>query len=95
MKMPFTVKDIVPLTKARANFTDLCEEIHGNQGEKIITKNGEGCVALIDADLLDYYHRLEREHIYIGLLKEAIQGINDIERKKTISLRQFKKRHGR
>ena len=32
--------------------------------EKIITKNGESYVALIDAERLDHYHRLERERIH-------------------------------
>lgn len=93
--MSLTAKDIIPLTKARAQFTDLCEQISENHGEKIITKNGESCVALIDAELLDHYHRLEREHIHIGLLEEAIRGLEDVEKKKTLSLKQLKKRHGR
>lgn len=93
--MPLTSKDIIPLTKARARFTDLCEEISLHHGEKVITKNGESCVALIDAELLDHYHRLEREHIHIGLLEEAIRGMEDVEKKKVLSLKQLKKRHGR
>lgn len=46
--------------------------------EKIITKNGESYVALIDADRLDYYHRLERERIHLLLLDEAKKGLADI-----------------
>ena len=58
--MAITSKDIVPLTQARARLTELIEEINSNSGEKIITKNGESCAALIDAERLDYYHRLDR-----------------------------------
>ncbi len=39
--------------------------------EKIITKNGRSYVALIDADRLDYYHRLEQERIHLLLLEET------------------------
>ena len=47
--------------------------------EKIITKNGESYVALIDADRLDYYHRLERERIHLLLLEDVRRGLADIE----------------
>jgi antitoxin (DNA-binding transcriptional repressor) of toxin-antitoxin stability system len=46
--------------------------------EKIITKNGESYVALVDAERLDYYHRLERERIHLLLLEEAGKGLADI-----------------
>ena len=46
--------------------------------EKIITKNGESYVALIDADRLDYYHRLERERIHLLLIDDARRGLADI-----------------
>ncbi|MFM9969514.1 MAG: prevent-host-death protein [Burkholderiales bacterium] len=47
--------------------------------EKIITKNGESYVALIDAGKLDYYHRLERERIHLLLLEDARKGLEDIK----------------
>ena len=62
--MAISSKDIIPLTRARAELTKLCEEVKRAHGEKIITKNGESCAALIDAERLDYYHRLEPEHIH-------------------------------
>lgn len=72
--MAITSKDIISLSHARAKLTELCKEVRAKGSEKIITKNGGSCVALIDADRLDHYHRLEREHIHIVLLQEAIQG---------------------
>ncbi len=93
--MTVTSKDIVSLSHARAKLTELCEEVRKNHGEKIITRNGESCAALIDADLLDHYHRLEREHIHLSLLDEAINGMTDLEERKTLSLTQLKTRHGR
>jgi antitoxin (DNA-binding transcriptional repressor) of toxin-antitoxin stability system len=46
--------------------------------EKVITKNGESYVALIDSDRLDYYHRLERERIHLLLLEDVKRGLADI-----------------
>ena len=93
--MAITSKDMVSLSHARAKLTELCEEVRTKGSEKIITKNGGSCAALIDADRLDHYHRLEREHIHIGLLQEAIQGVADLKAKRTLSLAQLKSRHGR
>ena len=93
--MDITSKDVVSLSQARAKFTELCDEVRTNGSEKLITKNGGSCVALIDADRLDYYHRLEREHIHLGLLEEAIKGLTDLKAGKTLSLAQLKARHGR
>ena len=67
--------------------------------EKIITKNGESYVALIDADRLDYYHRLERERIHLLLLDEAAAGLDDVDAGRTRSaraaLQAFKRRRAR
>ncbi len=76
--MPLTASDIVPLTQARANLSELADEVKAG-AEKIITKNGESYVALIDADRLDYYHRLERERIHLVLLDEVDRGLADLE----------------
>lgn len=93
--MPIASQDIIPLSKARANLTELCEEVATEGHEKIITKNGESCAALIDAKRLDHYHRLEREHIHLGLLEEAVRGLDDLRAGKTLTLAQLKSRHGR
>jgi prevent-host-death family protein len=93
--MPISPKDIIPLTKARAKLTELCEEVRQKHSEKIITKNGESCAALIDADRLDHYHRLEREHVHLTLLEEAIRGMENVAAGKTLSLKALKTRHGR
>lgn len=62
--MGFKASDIVPLTQARANLSELAEEVKAG-AEKIITRNGESYVALIDTERLDYFHRLERERIHL------------------------------
>jgi len=75
--MSFSTSDVVPFTQARANLSDLADQAKAG-AEKIITKNGESYVALIDADRLDYYHRLEREHIHLLLIADAQRGLADI-----------------
>lgn len=69
--------DIVPFSQARNRLSDLIDEVK-NGAEKIITRNGEGCAALIDTHRLDYYHQLEREHIHLLLLDEAARGLADV-----------------
>jgi prevent-host-death family protein len=75
--MGFSARDVVPFTQARANLSELAEQAKAG-AEKIITKNGESYVALIDADRLDYYHRLERERIHLLLIDDAKRGLADI-----------------
>ncbi len=77
--------DIVPMNQVRANFTDLAEQVRGGK-EKIITRNGESYVALVDARRLDHYHRLEREHIHLTLLEQATRGMTDIDAGRTMSV---------
>lgn len=75
--MTITASDVVPFTQARARLSGLMDEVKAG-AEKIITKNGESCVALIRADRLDYYHQLERERIHLVLLDEAAKGLADV-----------------
>ena len=75
--MAISASDVVPLSYARANISELADEVKAG-AEKIITKNGESYVALIDAQRLDYYHRLEREHIHLLLIDAAAQGLEDV-----------------
>ena len=75
--MSISASDVVPFTQARANLSELADQVKAG-AEKIITKNGESYVALIDADRLDYYHRLEREHIHLLLIDDARRGLEDI-----------------
>jgi prevent-host-death family protein len=81
--MGFSASDVVPFTQARANLSELADQAKAG-AEKIITKNGESYVALIDADRLDYYHRLERERIHLLLIEDARRGLADIEASRTV-----------
>jgi prevent-host-death family protein len=93
--MPVAPKDVIPLTKARARLTELCKEVSVGPTEKLITRNGESCAALISADRLQYYHQLERERIHLTLLDEALRGLEDLEVGRTLSLRKLRARYGR
>lgn len=46
--MTISAADIIPLSKARANLSELAEQVKAG-AEKIITKNGESYIAIIDA----------------------------------------------
>ena len=80
--MAISAGDVIPLSQARANLSELADQVKAG-AEKIITKNGESYVALIDADRLDYYHRLERERIHLLLIDDAKRGLADIEAGRT------------
>jgi len=75
--MGISASDVIPLSHARANFSELAEEVKAG-AEKIVTKNGESFIALIDSDRLDYYHQLERERIHLLLINEVSKGLDDV-----------------
>jgi prevent-host-death family protein len=81
--MAVSVRDIVPFSTARTHLSDLVLEVQ-NGAEKIITKNGEAAVAVIDAKRLDHYHRLERARIHLLLLDEVDKGLADVEAGRTV-----------
>ncbi len=76
--MTLSAEDVIPLSQARARLSELAEQVKAG-AEKVITKNGESYVALIDARRLDYYHKLERARIHLLLLDDAAAGLEDVE----------------
>ena len=75
--MSISASDVVPFTRARATLSELAEQVKAG-AEKIITKNGESYIALIDAERLYYYHCLERERIHLLLIDDVRRGLADI-----------------
>lgn len=75
--MRIAVRDIVAFSDARTNLSRLVDEVRLG-GEKIITKNGEPAVAMIDARRLDHYHRLEQDRMHLLLLDEVEKGLTDV-----------------
>lgn len=92
--MSISSRDVVPLNRVRACLTALAEEVRSGR-EKLITRNGEGYIALIDARRLDHYHRLEREHAHLGLMEEAVSGLEDWRAGKTITTAALKRKYKR
>ena len=84
--MGIAASDVIPFSQARATLSDLAEQVKAG-AEKIITKNGESYVALIDAERLDYYHQLERERIHLLLISEASKGLDDVAAGRTLDAR--------
>lgn len=85
--MAITASDVVSLSQARAHLSDLADQASAG-AEKIITKNGESYVALIDARRLDYFHALEKERIHLFLLDDASKGLDDVEAGRTKDARK-------
>lgn len=75
--MAISASDVISLTQARATLSELADQVKAG-AEKIITKNGESYVAIIDSQRLDYYHQLERERIHLLLLDDVRQGLADV-----------------
>jgi prevent-host-death family protein len=75
--MSFAVRDVIPLTRARATLSELADEVKTG-AEKIITKNGESYVALIDADKLDYYHELEKWQQIQDMEDDVVSSLTDV-----------------
>lgn len=59
---------------------------------KNITRNGESHVALVDTARLDYYHRLEREHVHLMLIDDAEAGLEDLAAGRTSDARSALKK---
>lgn len=79
--MAVSARDVIPLSQARANLSELADQVKAG-AEKIVTKNGESYVAIIDASRLDYYHQLERERIHLLLIDDATNGLIDVSQGK-------------
>ncbi|WP_445656709.1 type II toxin-antitoxin system Phd/YefM family antitoxin [Achromobacter sp. NCFB-sbj8-Ac1-l] len=75
--MAISSSDVIPLSQARANLSELADQVKAG-AEKIVTKNGESYVAIIDAQRLDYYHQLERERIHLLVMEDAGKGLADV-----------------
>ncbi len=80
--MSIDAKDIVPIGQVRARFSELASEARAG-ARKVITKNGEAYVAVIDARLLDHFHALEQDRIHRALLNDGLRGLDDMRAGRT------------
>ncbi len=85
--MPIAIGDIVAFSRARTQLSELVQAVEGG-AEKIITKNGEPAVAMIDVKRLEHYHQLERAQIHLLVLNEVVKGWADVEAGRTSNARK-------
>lgn len=75
--MSIAISNIIPFTQARAQLSSLVDVALAGQ-ETIITKDGRPAVALIDAQKLDHYHRLEEAAMQLMWLDEASASLQQV-----------------
>lgn len=86
--------DIIPLSQIRARFIELADLV-AQGDEKIITRNGENYIALINTKKLEYYHHLEQSHLNLLLLNEVDKGLDDVANNNMIGLDEFRHQYGK
>lgn len=82
-------RDIIPLSAARARLSELADEAKSGD-DKIITRNGEAFVALIDVKKLEHYQQLDRLDQERELARDVLRGLEDVVAGRTLSEREFK-----
>lgn len=92
--MAISSEDMVPLSDAEAHLSELAEEVRAGR-EKILTRDGKGFIALVDARRLEHYHRLERELAHLTLLDEAERALDDMEAGRTMSVEELRAKYDR
>jgi antitoxin (DNA-binding transcriptional repressor) of toxin-antitoxin stability system len=85
-QMAVSAKDLIPLSLASTCLSELVDEVR-NGTEKILTEDGERCAALISAERLDAFHRMERALIQLQTLHDVKAGLADIAAGRTIEAR--------
>ena len=83
-------RDIVPLSAARSRFSELVDEAHAGD-DKIITKNGEAYVAVIDIAKLDSYRQAVRERGQLLQLQDIERSLDDLDAGRVLTEAQFEK----
>ena len=86
-----TAREIVPIFQARARLTELADDVSKSGNEKVFTKNGESCVALITAGQLDD-HRRCKEAEHASMLRARVDAAEDIEAGRVYTWDEFKPR---
>ena len=84
-------RDIVPLSAARSRLSELADEAHSGE-DKIITKNGEAYVALIDIAKLDYYRQAVRERGQLLQLGDIERSLDDLDAGRVLTEAQLEKK---
>jgi prevent-host-death family protein len=89
--MALATEDIIPITRARAQLTELAEDVAKNGRDKILTRNGESYVAIISAAEYDHMCLLkEREEL--ATLHDVVAGLNDFHDGRVKTWEEFRPR---
>jgi prevent-host-death family protein len=91
--MPARPENLIPISDAQLRLNELADEVAAGT-EKVLTKNGQPYVAMIDAGKLEYLHALEAEHRCMVLLDDAARGLQDAIDGRTLTDEQFRKSLG-
>jgi prevent-host-death family protein len=86
--VPISAKDVIPVSLASATLSDLVDEVRDGS-EKIITKDGEQCAALISAERLAECRRMELERVRALLLEDAKEALKNIENGETVDAHEW------
>ena len=92
--MALATEDIIPITRARAQLTELAEDVAKNGRDKILTRNGESYVAIISAADYDQLCVLKaREEL--AALRDVIAGLQDWREARVMTWEQFRPKLGK
>jgi prevent-host-death family protein len=83
-----SAKDVISVSLASANLSDLVDEVRDGS-EKIITKDGEQCAALISAERLAACRRMEEARMRQLLAEDAKAALEDIEAGRTYDGQEY------
>lgn len=92
--MPIRTQEMLPLSEASSRLTELADDVVAGV-EKVLTKDGEPFVAIIDARKLAYYRALEAEHRQRVVLDGTAKGFNDTLSGRVRSGDEFRESVGR
>jgi antitoxin (DNA-binding transcriptional repressor) of toxin-antitoxin stability system len=92
--VPARPEDLVSIADAQLRLSELANDVVAG-AEKILTKDGQPYVAMIDMRKLDYLHALEAEHRGMVLLDDAAHGLRDAIEGRVLSEERFRKTLGR
>ncbi|WP_027210541.1 MULTISPECIES: type II toxin-antitoxin system Phd/YefM family antitoxin [Burkholderiaceae] len=91
--MPIRIQEVLPLSDASSQFAKLADDVVAGS-EKVLTKNGEPFVALIDTRKLAYYRALEAEHRQRVVPSDIAKGLEDMLSGRVRSEIEFRKSVG-
>jgi prevent-host-death family protein len=86
--MNLAIDDIVPISRARAQLTELADQVSKTGRPKLLTKNGESYVAIVTAEqaarLADY-----EEEAHLSKLRALLEAARDLKEGRTMTWDEY------